>query len=220
MALTNISDALKHIYQLTQNKSNSPSTTAGNSTSQANATTDAASNSPQFTDIVSLRKQQGLNPLHKIVTLNDYKDAVSKDSQFVKDTLKSKLTELGLPDHTQIQISKDEQGNLVAQGNIQQQALDQINQDLNNNKPFKAAFSRLSVNQPTLDYVGNVVNLSKAYGVDNNLFGSLMSQQQDNNNLTDIASRYDKLKATFQTDPLAATNSIVQNKHYQFVLNG
>jgi hypothetical protein len=220
MALTNISDALKHIYQLTQNKSNSPSTSAGTSTTSANDTADAASNSPQFTDIVSLRKQQGLNPLHKTVTLNDYKDAVGKDTNFVKDTLKNKLAELGLPAHTQIQISKDEQGKLVAQGNIQQQALDQINQDLNNNKPFKAAFLRLSVNQPTLDYVGNVVNLSKAYGVDNNLFGSLMSQQQDNNNLTDIANRYDKLKSTFQSDPLAATDSIVQDKNYQFVLNG
>ncbi len=220
MALTNIGDALKHIYQLTQPKDNGSSKPATTPPPTSTATTNNISiNSANLLDPTNLRQQQGLNASHKKVSLVDYKDAVGRDSAFVKDTLRNKLSELGLPARTQVQISKDTKGNIEAIGSIQQEALDQINQDLNNNKPFKAAFLRLSVNEPTLDYVDNVVNLSKAYGVDNSLFGSLISREQGNNNLTDIANRYEKLKSSYQTDPLVSANSVTQNEDYHFVLN-
>ncbi|WP_197469937.1 hypothetical protein, partial [Oleiphilus sp. HI0117] len=69
-----------------------------------------------------------------------------------------------------------------------------ISTDLNNNKHFKEAFQRLSKQQPTLDYVDNVVKISGAYGVGNNLFNELISEQNEHNKLNDIAHRYEALK--------------------------
>jgi|GEM_PF-2160535 len=221
MAITNIGNALKYIYQLTQNSGNAASTNHSAQITEKGATVSGLdqAGSSQAVDSVTLRQQQGLNPTHKKVSLLDYKDAVGRDSLFVKETLKSKLKELGLPEHTQINIEKDINGRIVAKGNLLPKALKQLNTDLNNNKPFKAAFLRLSINQPTLNYVDNVVNISKTYGVDNSLFGALISRDKQNNNLTDIATRYEKLRTTYQSDPLAAANSVTADKNYHFVVN-
>ena len=146
-------------------------------------------------DAVNLRLQQGLNPTTKKISVNDYKDAVGKDTAFVKETLRNKLAEVGMNPEMKLEISRDLFGNFQAKGNGIPGAMEQVNKDLTNNKAFHEAFNRLSTDQPTLDYVDNVVKVANAYGVHNNVFSSLVSSTPDNNGLSDIAHRYDALRS-------------------------
>ena len=172
-------------------------------------------------DAVELRLAAGFNPTTKKVHVNEYKDAVGKDSAFIKDTLRNKLAEVGMNPEMKLEISKDLFGNFQAKGNGMPHAMEQVNTDLNNNKAFRDAFNRLSTDQPTLNYVDNVVKVANAYGVANNVFSSLVSETSDNNGLSDIAHRYDALKANvvnsqdiepFMSDEFNA-------EEYRFTLN-
>lgn len=173
-------------------------------------------------DAVELRLATSFNPSPKKVHVNEYKDAVGKDSAFVKDTLRNKLAEVGMNPEMKLEISKDLFGSFQAKGNGMPHAMEQVNTDLNNNKAFRDAFNRLSTDQPTLNYVDNVVKVANAYGVANNVFTSLVSSTSDNNGLSDIAHRYDTLKAnvvnTQDIDPFMADE--FNNEDYRFVLNG
>jgi len=173
-------------------------------------------------DAVNLRLQQGLNPTTKKISVNDYKDAVGKDTAFVKETLRNKLAEVGMNPEMKLEISRDLFGNFQAKGNGIPSAMEQVNKDLTNNKAFHEAFNRLSTDQPTLDYVDNVVKVANAYGVHNNVFSSLVSATPDNNGLSDIAHRYDALRSNVinMQNSGEQIHESQDNKEFKFVLNG
>lgn len=167
-------------------------------------------------DPVTLQGQLEETPGAIKIPLRDFQSSVGQDRAMIQATLRNKLAEYGLRPNTKIEILRDEQGQLRVQANAPQATLSQISQDLNNNGEFRAAFTRLSQNQPTLDYVANVKKLSSAYGSANKLFNSLVSSHSDNNSLTDIATRYAKLKQTIATESAAQNLGGVS---YRFVLN-
>ncbi len=173
-------------------------------------------------DAVQLRVATDTYLPPKKVYVSEYKDAVGKDTAFVKETLRNKLAEVGMNPGMKLEISRDLFGNFQAKGNGIPNAMEQVNKDLNNNKPFREAFNRLSTDQPTLNYVDNVVKVANAYGVSNNVFSSLVSTTTDNNGLSDIAHRYDALKANVVSSEgiEALLADELNSKEYSFVLNG
>ena len=189
---------------------------------ETGGTSHASANDILPADAVNLRLQQGLNPTTKKISVNDYKDAVGKDTAFVKETLRNKLAEVGMNPEMKLEVSRDLFGNFQAKGNGIPSAMEQVNKDLTNNKAFHEAFTRLSTDQPTLDYVDNVVKVANAYGVHNNVFSSLVSATPDNNGLSDIAHRYDALRSNvinMQT-PEGQIQESQDNEQFKFVLNG
>ncbi len=167
-------------------------------------------------DLVTLQGQAPERPVTSKIPLQDFQTSVGQDQAMIQATLRNKLAEYGLRPNTKAEILRDGQGMLRLMANAPQALLSQISQDLNNNGEFRAAFARLSQNQPTLDYVANVKKLSSAYGSANKLFNSLVSTHGDNNSLSDIATRYDNLKQALGGE-LKAQNPV--HSSYRFVLN-
>lgn len=173
-------------------------------------------------DAVELRLAMGLPLTKKKVHVDDYKGAVGKDTAFVKETLRNKLAEVGMNPDMKLEISKDLFGNFQAKGNGIPQAMEQVNRDLNSNRAFREAFNRLSIDQPTLKYVDNVVKVANAYGVENNVFSRLVSETADNNGLADIAHRYEALKTNLAnvSNIDSSIKEPFNEETYRFVLNG
>jgi hypothetical protein len=88
--------------------------------------------------------------------------------------------------------------------------------DLNNNRGFREAFSRLSVTEPTLHFMDNALKLNQAYGVNNSLLDSLLSDNQQFNGLQDVIHRYDSLKRNANSGQPDFGNSA---QRYAFNLN-
>ena len=181
-------------------------------------------------DVTILKLQTNLNI--KKVKVETYKNELGRDNAIVQETLKNKLAEYKLSANTQLKVEKDMFGNVSIKGALLQSDIERINEDLNNSAAFKDAFSRLSQQQPTLNYVDNVVKISSAYGVANNLFNSLISEDNEYNKLNDIAHRYDTLrnttavKDTIQNSAIENTDSIngysdasLNADNYHFTLN-
>ena len=189
---------------------------------EPSGTSHASANEILPADAVNLILQQWRNPTTKKISGNEDKDAVGKDTAFVKETLRNKLAEVGMNPEMKLEVSRDLFGNFQAKGNGIPSAMEQVNKDLTNNKAFHEAFTRLSTDQPTLDYVDNVVKVANAYGVHNNVFSSLVSATPDNNGLSDIAHRYDALRSNvinMQT-PEGQIQESQDNEQFKFVLNG
>jgi len=177
-------------------------------------------------DVTILRLQT--NPNIKKVKIETYKNELGRDNAIVQETLKNKLAEYKLSVNTQLKVEKDMFGNVSIKGALLQSDIERISDDLNNSETFKDSFSRLSQQQPTLNYVDNVVKLSSAYGVGNNLFNSLISDDSEYNKLNDIAHRYDTLRNTTTaqnstSDSIDTTNgyedSLLNRDRYHFTLN-
>ena len=143
---------------------------------------------------VTLEESRRAQGLQADLPIREYKHSVANDTRFVQETLGAKLSELGVSLDTPLSVKKNSLGDLEVEGKIAPEKRDRIESDLNQNRPFKAAFDRLSVNQPTLEYLDNVSRLSQAYGTGNSLFESLLSERSDNNNLQDIAHRYQEMR--------------------------
>ena len=146
-------------------------------------------------DHVTIRMEANSQAIKK-VSVNDYKMSLGQDNAYIKETLKNKLSEFNLNPNTPVTIAKDMFGKLDIKGPILQTDIEQIKQDLEKSPEFMNAFNRLSQHQPTLEYVDNVVKLSKAYGVSNSLFNTIVSEDQQFNGLNDIAHRYQTLKSS------------------------
>ena len=155
--------------------------------------TDQAANS----DSLTLRNQNPQVNYNKRININQYKSSVGNDRTFVRETLRHKIAEYGLKPATRLTVTKAETGGVTLSGHVPAATLQQINGDLNQNRNFIDAVNRLSVNQPTLDYVDNVVKVSRAYGANNALFDSLIGEK-DSGNLGEIAQRYRDLQQTRQ----------------------
>ena len=149
--------------------------------------------------------------------LREFKDYVARDSNFVKETVGTKLSELGVDLGTRISIRKNSLGDLEVDAKVPAESRDQIENDLNQNRAFKAAFNRLSVNQPTVEYLDNVSRISQAYGESNSMLESIVSENPDNNSLQDLAHRYQELrKQVASEDGVTDTGS----EGYEIRFNG
>jgi len=128
------------------------------------------------------------------LAITDYKKSVGQDLAFIRETLRHKLAEYNVHPATAIQIKNDEQGNIAVEGKGQNPAFASIAGDLNVNTAFQDAFRRMSVNEPTLHFMDNALKLGKAYGVNNSLLNTLISDNQQFNGLQDLVHRYDSLR--------------------------
>jgi len=128
------------------------------------------------------------------LAMADYKQTVGQDLAFVRETLRHKLAEYNLHPATALNVSKTENGSVAVEGKIADNTRIQIEKDLNVNKNFKEAFNRLSVNEPTLHFMDNALKLNQAYGVNNPLLDTLISENQQFNGLQDLVHRYDSLR--------------------------
>ena len=168
-------------------------------------------------DAVTLIMQQNANPI-KNVKVENFKGELGQEKTFINETLKNKLAEYKLNPNTRLSIEKDGFGNIELKGSLLASDIEKLNQDLNNNKLFKSAFDKLSQQEPTLNYVDNVVKISKVYGVQNALFNSLISDQNEFNKLNDIAHRYEALKNT-KPNEIDFNTETSNSRGFNFVLN-
>mgnify|MGYP000046393949 FL=1 len=170
-------------------------------------------------DAVTLLHSQNF-PDIKNLKVESFKNEIGQEKSFINETLKNKLSEYQISHNTRLSIEKNNFGALEAKGSVLQSDLEKISIDLNNNIAFKDAFSKLSQQEPTLQYVDNVVKIASAYGVSNNLFNSLISDKNELNQLNDIAHRYEALKTTSNANSNANVTDTVQAKStFKFTLN-
>ncbi|MCK0107484.1 hypothetical protein [Marinobacter sp. S0848L] len=164
-------------------------------------------------------EQKALDPADVKVQklpLNQYKQTVAQDLSYIRDTLRHKLAEYNVHPATALNVSKGEDGRTVVEGKVPDEIRGKIEQDLNNNRDFTDAFSRLSVSEPTLHFMDNALKLNQAYGVRNSLLSALVSENQQFNGLQDVLHRYDSLRRnTSVNQPVATSNS----QRYAFNLN-
>ncbi|GGE78053.1 hypothetical protein GCM10011533_32990 [Streptosporangium jomthongense] len=148
--------------------------------------------------------------------LADYKQTVGQDLAFIRETLRHKLAEYNLNPASKISVNKNEGGRIEVGGNLAEEARTRIENDLNVNRSFADAFSRLSVNEPTLHFMDNALKLNQAYGVNNSLLDTLISENQQFNGLQDLVHRYDTLRRSARTDQF----NVAENRStYAFNLN-
>lgn len=148
--------------------------------------------------------------------LADYKQTVGQDLAFIRETLRHKLAEYNLNPATAISVNKNDSGKIEVGGKLAEETRSRIEKDLNINKNFKEAFSRSSVNEPTLHFMDNALKLNQAYGVNNSLLDTLVSENQQFNGLQDLVHRYDTLRRSASPSPFEAT---ANQGAYAFNLN-
>ncbi len=152
--------------------------------------------------------------------LDSYKSSVGQDMTFVKETLRHKIAEYGLNPALQLQVKKSPLGQVELEGSMPTDVRERINRELNQNQSFVDAFSRLSVDQPTLNYVDNVMKLSRAYGTGNNLLQSVVSSDNKFNGLHDIAHRLDALRGSLTSSQTSdSPNGLNQSRIFQLQFN-
>jgi len=150
------------------------------------------------------------------LAMADYKQTVGHDLAFVRETLRHKLAEYQLNPATKLDVSRDENGGVRLGGNLTSESSARIETDLNNSKPFREAFSRLSASEPTLHFMDNALKLNKAYGVSNSLLDTITSENQQFNGLQDLVTRYDSVRRSVAADD---TEAFTSPKSYAFSLN-
>lgn len=194
--------------------------TADHKSAAANGQKSAAEPlSPTTEDRFTPSGDNETNPLKtkaRMLAMADYRQAVGRDLAFVRETLRHKLAEFQIHPASKIEVSKNENGGVSLGGSITLESSARIEQDLNNNKPFREAFSRLSASEPTLHFMDNALKLNKAYGVTNSLLDTITSDNQQFNDLQDLVHRYDSVRRSITTDDTAAFHPA---RSYAFSLN-
>ncbi|WP_404363632.1 hypothetical protein [Marinobacter sp.] len=150
------------------------------------------------------------------LAVKQYKSDVGQDSAFVRETLRHKIAEYGLNPGTKMGIEKGESGTMKLSARLPENIRQQVEQDLNNNKPFREAIARLSINEPTLAFVDTALKLNKAYGVNNSLLDTIVSENQQFNGLQDLVHRYDRLRRTAGSEQIEAAGN---QRSYAFSFN-
>ncbi|KAA1171161.1 hypothetical protein FWJ25_17290 [Marinobacter salinexigens] len=161
--------------------------------------------------------EEGLTrPKSSKLAMTEYKLTVGRDVAYVRDTLRHKLAEYSLPPATALNITKGSSGAIEVKGPLPEETRAQIETDLNINTGFREAFNRLSTNEPTLQFVDTAMKLNQAYGVNNPLLDTMVSENQQFNGLQDLAHRYDSLRRTASAEQLEAAGKA---RGYAFNLN-
>lgn len=166
---------------------------------------------PSGTDIGEMASLKSRN-----LAITDYRQTVGQDFAFVKETLRHKLAEYNVHPATAVEVSKNSDGTIGIAGNIAEETRAQIENDLNINTELKNAVNRLSVNEPTLHFVDNALKLNQAYGVNNPVLETLISENQQFNGLQDLVHRYDSLRRTVSSELQQSSGS---HQGYAFSLN-
>ncbi len=166
---------------------------------------------PSGDNVADLAKQKS-----RKLAMAEYKQTVGQDLAFVRETLRHKLAEYNLQPGTALSVNRGESGSVQVSGGIPEQAKASIEHDLNVNKNFKDAFGRLSINEPTLGFMDNALKLNHAYGVNNPLLDTLVSENQQFNGLQDLVHRYDSLRRSAGTEQFGVADN---NRNYAFNLN-
>ncbi|WP_336368078.1 hypothetical protein [Marinobacter sp. C2H3] len=148
--------------------------------------------------------------------LNHYKQSIGQDVAFVRETLRHKLAEYNQSPATALNVSRRPNGGLGLDGALPDTIRQQIEKDLNHNRGFKDAFSRLSAAEPTLKFMDNALKLNQAYGVNNSVLDSVVSENQQFNGLQDVLHRYDSLRKSASATRLEAGG---ESALYAFRLN-
>jgi len=200
--------------QIPQQLQRQGSRSGSDGSTTASNPSNAASSKVLSDETVTLRKLQVTRTL-KNVSVESYKSELGQDSTFVKETLRNKLAEYNLNPNIRLTASKDLFGNMEVKGAVLQGDLEKITTDLNKSQAFSDAFSRIQQQQPTLDYVDNVVKLSNTYGVSNALFNSIVSEDEAFNGLNDIAHRYQALKGGAES----YDGNSQAGERFQFIVN-
>lgn len=170
-------------------------------------------------DRFTLSERASINtdrPKSSRLQMTEYKQTVGQDLAYVRETLRHKLAEYKLNPATSVEVSKKDDGKISVGSGIPEETHNRIETDLNNSRPFREAFSRLSASKPTLHFVDNALKLNKAYGVNNSLLDTLVSDNQQFNGLQDLAHRYDSLRKTINTDQ---ATSYADRKSFALSLN-
>jgi hypothetical protein len=196
------------------------STNTGRKAASANADKPSAEQASSATDDRFTSSGNGETDPFQIkarkLTMADYKQTVGQDLAFVRETLRHKLAEYQLSPASKIEVSRDDNGGIRLGGNLPPESSARIEQDLNNNRPFREAFSRLSASEPTLHFMDNALKLNKAYGVSNSLLDTITSENQQFNGLQDLVHRYDSVRRSVAAGDNEAYRSA---KSYAFSLN-
>jgi len=213
--LTSLIRASTQFQQAMERKS--PAEGTGKTAQADSLTPDAAGNpgDDRFTpsgtstdDLASLKSRK--------LAMTDYRQTVGQDLAFVKETLRHKLAEYNVHPATAIEVNKNSSGSIGVDGRISEETRARIENDLNVNAEFKSAFNRLSVNEPTLHFVDNALKLNQAYGVNNPVLETLISENQQFNGLQDLVHRYDSLRRTVSSELQSSADG---NQGYAFSLN-
>ncbi|MCP5207010.1 MAG: hypothetical protein H7A01_07395 [Hahellaceae bacterium] len=163
---------------------------------KGSAASTAESNGILPEDAVHLRQTEAILQRQPQLSLKTFKQSLGQDISFVKETMRNKVAEYGLPPQAKLNVSKDAFGNIAVTGHIQEDTLQHIQSDLNKNQAFKRSFDRISLEEPTLNYLDTANKLSKTYGVGNNIVNAIVSENSEFNSLNDIAHRYAKYGET------------------------
>lgn len=207
--LTSLMRAGTSFQQATENRA------AQKAATQANAGADVEKSASADSDSVTINGGETHKASSKL-SVNSFKQNVGQDHAFVKDTLRHKLAEYGLNPATRIAVSRNESGDFSINALMPESTRQQIEKDLDNNKVFRQAFGRLSVNEPTVSFVDTALRLNQAYGVSNSVLDQMVSENQQFNGLQDLAHRYDSLRKNAGATALEAAG---QNRQYAFSLN-
>jgi len=209
--LTSLMQASSQLQQSLGQKARAPASEGSAAAPRTPETADQNSSGDQY--IPSGGKGRGKSSQ---LSVTDYKEQVGKDTAFVRETLRHKLAEYSLNPATRLGVSRAGDGSLSLEGRMPEKSRQQIETDLNNSRDFKAAFNRLSVNEPTLAFVDTALKLNQAYGVDNSLLDTLVSENRQFNGLQDLVHRYDNLRQSARAEQIEAAG---RENRYAFSLN-
>ncbi|MCM0612574.1 hypothetical protein KFJ24_08845 [Marinobacter sediminum] len=205
-------------FQQAMEKRQTPANTAEAGTTKAESPKPEAIGAPgqdRFTPSGENNADTASQKSRKLA-MAEYKQTVGQDLAFVRETLRHKLAEYNLHPATALNVNKSDAGAIQVEGKITEDARTRIENDLNINKNFKEAFSRLSASEPTLHFMDNALKLNQAYGVNNPLLDTLVSENQQFNGLQDLVHRYDTLRRSAGTEQIEAAGN---TRSYAFNLN-
>lgn len=206
--LTSLIKAGSQFQQATARKAADPQSATAGKAGQARPADSRQGNDDTFT--LSGGKPQGKTGR---LSVTEYRQQVGQDLAFVRETLRHKLAEYGMQPTTQIAASRSASGDVQVQGRMPEQPRQRIEQDLNNSREFRDSLQRLSVNEPTLEFVDTALKLNQAYGTSNTVLDTLVSDNQQFNGLQDLVHRYDSIRRTYTGDTSAPA------RDYAFRLN-
>lgn len=148
---------------------------------------------PKTSDSVSLSPEAADKT--KQVEITALKKEIGNERSYIQQVINNKLSEYGLPANTALTIQTSITGEIIAQGAVLNSKLERISYDLNQDQNFVNAYRSVSKQRPTLEYADNVSKLSQAYGQNNKVFESLISEQNEFNRLKDLTLRFQSLRS-------------------------
>ncbi len=111
----------------------------------------------------------------------------------LQTVLRQKVAEYQLPEGTDLNV-RPEGGQIIVDAAVPEPVRKMIEADLNNMPQFRATLQTVWQSKPALDIMQNVVRLQQAYGTENRIYSSVLSQHQEFNGLTDLATRFQRLQ--------------------------